>query len=183
MPLRLCNRKRQTAVLPATGGPLDARVSATTEWRARRIRAETAERIRMVSHDLHSVALTLVPRPRRSISGRPSVTRSSAGAASCPSTAFTNGKRPQLASSRMRSHWPTAARWLWQACGRIGARRRANGCGPSLLSPPCLMSYARSFIIGCQWCWSPPRGRPGSERRGRTRANSKRYSRHTRRGR
>jgi len=41
MPLRLFNRKRKTASLPATGGPLDARVSATREWRARRIRGET----------------------------------------------------------------------------------------------------------------------------------------------
>jgi hypothetical protein len=75
MLLRLFNRKRQTPSLRATGGQLDARVCTTTEWRASRITAETTRkqhwRIRMMSHDLQSVALTLVchqeghPRCRR----------------------------------------------------------------------------------------------------------------------
>src|ERR1700758_366976 len=40
---------------------------------------------------------------------------------------------------------------LARACGRTGARRRANGCAVSQSSPPRRTNYARSFTTGCRW--------------------------------
>jgi len=110
MPLRLFNRKQQTASLPATGVPLDARVTATTEWQARRIRAETTRkqhrRIRMMSHDMQSVRQVAGSHPYH---GNPAKLRlcececARAGAVRCalPGTAASTDRRAGSADGRL----------------------------------------------------------------------------------
>ena len=57
------------------------------------------------------------------------------------------------------------------ACGRIGARRRANGCAASPLSPPRRTSCAPSVTTACRRSSNPRRGRSGWARNPPTRMN------------